>query len=61
MAWSCIGALVSLGGVGWAGAVLAAVPSAGPQHCAVEEATTETSGAFRYAVHQRGGSSSELN
>ncbi|XP_075989441.1 BOS complex subunit NOMO2 [Anticarsia gemmatalis] len=48
VAWSCVGALVSLGGVGWSGAVVLAVPA--PQsaaHCATEEASTEPSGAFR--------------
>uniref|UniRef100_A0A2H1VYC3 SFRICE_011490 n=1 Tax=Spodoptera frugiperda TaxID=7108 RepID=A0A2H1VYC3_SPOFR len=47
VAWSCVGALVSLGGAGWPGATLLAVPTNSPTHCATEEATTEASGAFR--------------
>lgn len=47
VAWSCVGALVSLGGAGWPGATLLAVPKDSPPHCATEEATTEASGAFR--------------
>ncbi|XP_061708371.1 BOS complex subunit NOMO3 [Cydia pomonella] len=44
VAWSCVGHLVSLGGVGWAGASVVA-RAAGK--CASEEATTEAGGAFR--------------
>ncbi|XP_028172449.1 nodal modulator 1 [Ostrinia furnacalis] len=47
VAWSCVGSLVSLGGAGRAGALLAAVPTGAEPHCAVEEATTEANGAFR--------------
>ncbi|KAL0902013.1 hypothetical protein ABMA27_007142 [Loxostege sticticalis] len=48
VAWSCMGTLVSLGGSGWAGATLLAVPKSGSEpHCAIEEATTEPNGAFR--------------
>nr|XP_049692347.1 nodal modulator 1 [Helicoverpa armigera] len=48
VAWSCSGALVSLGGVGIAGAAVLATPlPQQPTHCATEEASTEANGAFR--------------
>ncbi|KAJ0182846.1 hypothetical protein K1T71_002215 [Dendrolimus kikuchii] len=48
VAWSCLGSLLSLGGVGWRGATLLALPAAdSPPHCAPEEATTEAKGTFR--------------
>ncbi|RVE54505.1 hypothetical protein evm_000990 [Chilo suppressalis] len=48
VAWSCFGRVVSLGGVGWAGAAVAAVPKPGsPATCISEEATAEPNGAFR--------------
>lgn len=55
VAWSCVGAVLSLGGAGWARAALLAVPRAPPApaapaapRCATEEASTDSSGAFRY-------------
>lgn len=51
VAWSCVGSLVSLARVGWAGASLAATPaSPAPPGvaCAQEEATTELNGSFRW-------------
>ncbi|GBP38175.1 Nodal modulator 1 [Eumeta japonica] len=48
IAWSALGTLVSVGGVGWSGATLVATPQpAHGAHCAHEEATTDAAGAFR--------------